>query len=268
MIKIRQTLTILLASGLLLFSSCLKDDPNHPNTTYLYGHQDIPNINYYMPVALLDTLSPAVSYFGDNPPELLLDSTYICYSKDTTFYFAFSDVCHSITNLDFKMRTDDEFERSNTEKTYNFMKTKKNWEDFLNDSLSPVFFNDSTLDPEVLRHAYLIGKDSDFILYYYEIRETEKKYQPLNAVIFSGTLHTDYQTFPIDTIQANDSVVFESIPVDRYILNANWGVQTMRYYPVNNNAQTALEAELDAGTQPAPGQIITKTIDTLRINPY
>ena len=86
--KIRQTLTLFLSSGLLLFSSCLKNDPKNSNTTLFYGHQEIPNINYYMPRPLLETLNNLNSlHFGENPPKMLFDS---CYNDDTTIVFAFS----------------------------------------------------------------------------------------------------------------------------------------------------------------------------------
>ena len=208
--KIRHAMIILLSSGLLFFSSCLKDDPANPNTTFFYGHQDIPSIRYFMPQDLLEAIGENRLFFGENPPM------------------------------------------------------------FLSDTIAPVFFSDSTIDPEVLRHAYIMGKDSCFTLYYYEIRNMAKRYYPMNAVILSGYLHTEYDVYPsaIDTIvQTDTTFIYDSIPVNRYIHNIKWGMETMKYFPKNNSDQTALDAELSAGTQPVPGHVITRSIDTLHIRP-
>ena len=188
--KIRQSLTLVLFSGLLFFSSCLKDDPNGSNTTLFYGHQDIPNINYYMPRPLLDTLNKMnLLHFGENPPKMLFDS---CYNNDTTIVFAFSNHCFGMTSLSFKEKLDNGTKgSSNTDDTYKIMTENKRWEEFLNDTLLPIFFdtafNGTTAkDPEVLRHAYIMGNDPYFTLYYYEVLKEQQQLQPLNAVILSG----------------------------------------------------------------------------------
>ena len=256
--KIRQTLTLIFASGLLFFSSCLKDDPNSNNTTLFYGHQEIPNINYYMPRPLLDTLNNLNSlHFGENPPKMLFDS---CYNDDTTIVFAFSNHCFGMTSLSFKEKFDDGTkESSNTDDTYKFMTENKRWEELLNDTLLPIFFdtafNGTTAkDPEVLRHAYIMGNDPDFTLYYYEVRKEPQQLQPLNAVILSGTVV--YKPFPIDTIKpAHDRITRDSIPNDtinndppvvndsivivydsipQYLIDVNMGVKTLKYFPKNN----------------------------------
>ena len=267
--KIRQTLTLIFASGLLFFSSCLKDDPNGSNTTLFYGHQDIPNINYYMPRPLLKTLNDMDSlHFGENPPKMLFDS---CYNNDTTIVFAFSNHCFGMTSLSFKEQFDDGTKvSSNTDDTYKIMTENKRWEDFcLNDTLLPIFFDTAfngtaAKDPEVLRHAYIMGKDPEFTLYYYEVRKEPQQLQPLNAVILSGTVV--YKQFPIDTIKPvhdritrdsipndtinndppvvndttninpsdNDSIVivYDSIP--QYLIDVKMGVKTLKYFPKNN----------------------------------
>lgn len=260
--KIRQTLTLILSSGLLLFSSCLKDDPNSNNTTLFYGHQEIPNINYYMPRPLLDTLNNLNSlHFGENPPKMLFDS---CYNDDTTIVFAFSNHCFGMTSLSYKDVVLEE--SSSTDNTYNIM--NKRWkEDFLNDTslLLPIFFDTlfngpSALDPEVLRHAYIMGDDLYFTIYYYEVQKEQQDLQPLNAVILCGKVV--YQSFPIDTLKpvqdritrdsipndtipvvndttnispsVNDSIVivYDSIP--RYLIDVKMGVKTLKYFPKNN----------------------------------
>lgn len=274
--KIRQTLTLIFASGLLFFSSCLKDDPNGSNTTLFYGHQDIPNINYYMPrpLLLLDTLNDMnLLHFGENPPKMLFDS---CYNNDTTIVFAFSNHCFGMTSLSFKEKFDDGTkESSNTDDTYKFMTENKRWEELLNDTLLPIFFdtafNGTTAkDPEVLRHAYIMGKDPEFTLYYYEVRKEPQQLQPLNAVILSGKVV--YKLFPIDTIPvngritrdsipndtinndptvANDSVVYDRIP--QYLIDVKMGIKTLKYFP-KNNTQT-----------PTIPDINIKSFDTLFI---
>lgn len=277
--KIRQTLTLIFASGLLFFSSCLKDDPNGSNTTLFYGHQDIPNINYYMPRPLLKTLNDMDSlHFGENPPKMLFDS---CYNNDTTIVFAFSNHCFGMTSLSFKEQFDDGTKvSSNTDDTYKIMTENKRWEDFcLNDTLLPIFFDTAfngtaALDPEVLRHAYIMGNDPYFTLYYYEVRKEPQQLQPLNAVILSGKVV--YKPFPIDTIKpvhdritrdsipndtinndppvVNDSIVivYDSIPY--CLTEIKMGVETLKN--TNPNAQT-----------PQPGDINIQPLDTLFIKP-
>ena len=271
MMKTRQALTLLLFSGLLFFSSCLKNDPSNHNTTLFYGHQDIPNINYYMPQALLDALSEKDSlFFGENPPGFYFDSC--CYSKDTTFVLAFMDSCFGKTGMTFKKND----ESSSTSKTYEIL--NKKWKEYCLDTntIAPIFFDTSfngsaALDPEVLRHAYIMGKDPYFTLYYYEVRIEQHQYQPLNAVILSG--ECVYTEYPIDTIQitVNDSTVVDSIVnrrIPHYLHKVQWGVETMKYFPKDNSAQVALDAALEAGTQPQPGDVIIKEFDTLYIKPY
>lgn len=257
MMKIRQTLILLFTSGLLFFSSCLKDDPKSNNTTLFYGHQDIPNINYYMPRTLLDTLNKMnLLHFGENLPKMLFDS---CYNNDTTIVFAFSNHCFGMTSLSFKEFEDGTKQSSNTDDTYKIMTENKRWEDFcLNDTLLPIFFDTSfngtaALDPEVLRHAYIMGEDPYFTLYYYEVRKEPQQLQPLNAVILSGKVV--YTKFPVDTIKPdNDKITRDSIPNDtinidppvvndtttvydsipRYLIDVRMGVKTLKYFPKNN----------------------------------
>ena len=251
MMKTRQALTLLLFSGLLFFSSCLKNDPSNHNTTLFYGHQDIPNINYYMPQALLDALSEKDSlFFGENPPGFYFDSC--CYSKDTTFVLAFMDSCFGKTGMTFKKND----ESSSTSKTYEIL--NKKWKEYC-------------LDKDVFNTVYIMGKDPYFTLYYYEVRIEQHQYQPLNAVILSG--ECVYTEYPIDTIQitVNDSTVVDSIVnrrIPHYLHKVQWGVETMKYFPKDNSAQVALDAALEAGTQPQPGDVIIKEFDTLYIKPY
>ena len=274
--KIRQSI-IILSLGLLFFSSCLKDDPNSSNTTLFYGHQNIPSINYYMPQALLDTLykmdvEHGLNY-GENPPKMLFDS---CYNHDTTVVFTFFNQCFGMTSMSFK--DNDTKESSNTDDTYSIMADNKRWENLcLNDTILPIFFDTSfngsvALDPEVLRHAYIMGKDPNFTLYYYEVRKDQHQYQPLNAAILSGKVV--YKVFPIDTIiidndrMVRDSIVNDTIVNDTIVdfvivydsipyclTNVKWGVETLKYFPKDPNAQT-----------PTPGHVI-REFDTLFIQP-
>lgn len=260
MMKIRQTLILILFSGVLIFPSCLKDDPNNHNTTLFYGHQDIPIINYYMPQDLLETLGESHLFYGENPPKILFDS---CYNKDTTAIFAFYNQCFGMTSLSFKERLGNgTIESSNTDDTYKIMSDNKIWEKLcLNDTILPIFFDTTfngttAIDPEVLRYAYIMGDDPYFTLYYYEVRKEQQQLQPLNAVILSGKVV--YNRFPIDTIRiVNDrisrdsidndtidndaptvsdyTIVYDSIP--QYLTNIRGGLKTMKYFP-NANVQT------------------------------
>ena len=61
---------ILFLVGTALLSSCMKDDPEN-NETVFYGHQQIPNINEFMPRELLLVMdSLHCLHYGEEPPKL------------------------------------------------------------------------------------------------------------------------------------------------------------------------------------------------------
>lgn len=281
-----------MAAGLLLLASCLKEDPE--NKTLFYGHQHIPNINYYMPQALLEAFGNENLHFGDNPPRFsdgdfasfCTDSMYFhkvvlgpdslwvmqyveppVLLNDQQFYFELSDQHVGVVNLAFKLPKV-YLEQSDTETTYSIV--EGDMERFFGDTIKPEYFNDpDNADAKVFRHAYLIGNNPDFTLYYYEIRDMEKHYRPMNAVILSGTLSVDTLMTAIDTIQVvndsitTDSIIYEKV-VTRCIKNVKWGIENMTYYSTSDD----LSEELHNGTQPCPGNILIMKCDLMQPRQY
>ena len=75
--------TFVFLSGIALFSSCMKNDPENNSTVY-YGYQQIPNINEYMPQRLLKAMNDQhLLHFGDEPPKI-----EGCYLADSIYRFA------------------------------------------------------------------------------------------------------------------------------------------------------------------------------------
>ncbi len=287
MTKPIRALSIFLAASLLLLASCLKEDPE--NKTLFYGHQHIPNINYYMPRALLEAFGNEDLHFGDNPPRLT-DGDFASYCSDSMyfhkivldpdslwvmqyvdppvllndqrFFFELSDQHVGIVNLNFKLPKV-YLEQSGTESTSDIVDSDP--QRFFGDTIRPEYFDDpDNADAEVMRRAYLIGNSPDFTLYYYEVRDMEKGYRPLNAAILSGTLSVDTIVAAIDTIQiVNDTVTTDSIvygkTVKRCIKNVKWGIENITYYTDSEN----LAEELRDGTQPCPGNILIMKCDVM-----
>ena len=61
--------TVLFLAGMVMFTSCLKDDPKN-NATVYYGYQQIPNINEFMPQRLLEAFGNEYLNYGDEPPKI------------------------------------------------------------------------------------------------------------------------------------------------------------------------------------------------------
>lgn len=259
--------TLILFCGLVLLSSCMKDDPKNNETVY-YAYQHIPNINEFMPQRLLQSMGSSNLYYGDEPPKMedlyIADNIFITdiikvpsstwrntpTPIPTPQYFDFYEQHKGITKLHFRYpkgtvgEYDYFLEKSETDTTDFLMKDRI--QDFIDDTISPIYFKDGKLTEDDFRTVYIMGSDPYFTAYYYEIRDIKSKAEPLNAVVFSGridkeiTVVTDTVNHTTDTIEA------------RVIKNLKWGIQTMKYL----NAGTSINQIIQLGYLPTPGDIM------------
>lgn len=255
--------TVFLFAGLVFLSSCLKDDPENNSTIY-YGHQQIPNINEYMPQELLNAMGNSNLYFGDEPPKI--EGAYIAdaivltdvfrapgsnwiqtpTSIPTPQYFEFYDQHKGIAKMKYRYPkgTPGQYayylEQSSTDTTFAIVSA--NLSHFTADTIAPVYFSPEFQDAEVFNQVYIMGEDPYFTVYYYEIRDMNQHFQPMNAVIFSGKVDKE---IVVETDTVNHTVDSIVRPV---IKNAKWGFETMKYY----HEGTALSLILSAQYQTLP----------------
>lgn len=292
-------------------ASCLKDDPESDPITTIYGHQNTPNINFYMPQELLEAFGGENLHYGQSPafgvyPPRLLDTVYADSNSmfrvsvvttpdshwemqnatfpsviaDQEFYFEFHDQYLSFSGMNYYKPMPGYYtEKSSTETTFETLSKDKDklMKKFVNDTLStfvPRFFKDSTAyTSDVFRHVYVMGYDSVFTAYYYEILDMKEGYKPLNAVILSGEVIEDRPAYTETIITeipvTADSVTYDTV-VNHYaatkaaIANVRWGIETMKYL----NPSDALAQQLENGELPYPGDIIIMKCDTLRPGKY
>ena len=296
--KFKNIQRIVLLSGLLIFASCLKESESDQKESILYGHQQIPSINRYMPQALLNAFGDDNLFFGDNPPILIpIDSSYACYVTssmwldaiiinegdpfvwqdyplpyhfENQYKFTFSEQHLGIANLSFE----ESQTTSSTTSTYNIL--KDNLQSFTAESIAPNFFKNGFDDPEVFRYAYIMGNNPNFTVYYYEVRNNKpnagKDFKPLNAAILSGKLGYETISIPIDTIEIQqdsihyDSIVYNTSQKLSYITNVKWGVETMKYFNQSSDLNE-LNNLLDNGNLPRSSNIMMMHCDTLYLLP-
>ena len=303
---------------MLFLASCLKDDPESDPITTIYGHQNTPNINLYMPQELLEAFGGENLHYGQSPafgvyPPRLLDTVYADSNSmfrisvvttpdshwemqnatfpsviaDQEFYFEFLDQYLGLSNMNYYKPMPGYYtEKSSAETTFEALSKDKDklMKKFVNDTLAPFaprFFKDTTTyTSDVFRHVYIMGYDSVFTAYYYEVLDTKEGYKPLNAVILSGVVieeTPDYteMTITSDTIPIivdgveTDSIVFDTTynhheATKAAIVNFNWGIETMKYL----NPSDALTQQQENGELPYPGDIIIMRCDTLRPGKY
>ena len=235
--------TVLVLSGLLILSSCLKDDPAN-NETIFYAYQQIPNINDYMPQSLLFAMGENL-YYGDEPPKI--EGEYTTDNTSVTDvilipeshwlmnegmipgfrHFNFFEQHMGIAQLDYlyfnytgNTTEITQIERSNTDSTYILSRDK--FSDFANDSLFPIYFKDNQVKPDVFKNIYIIGHDPYFTIYYYDVIHTNI-FQPLKANIISGKIDKEF-VVETDTVAGTTDTIVRPV-----IKNFKWGIQ-MRYY--------------------------------------
>lgn len=309
--KPRHKITLILCAGLLFLASCLKDDPESDPITTIYGHQNTPNINFYMPQELLEAFGGENLHYGQSPafgmyPPRLLDTviadsntmfrisvvttpdshwamqnaTFPSVIADQEFYFEFINQYLGLSGMNYYKPLPGYYtEKSSTETTFETLSkdNDKLMKEFVNDTLAPFaprFFKDTTAyTSDVFRHVYIMGYDSVFTAYYYEILDMKEGYKPLNAVILSGEVIEDEPAYTETIITeipvTADSVTYDTV-VNHYaatkaaIANVRWGIETMKYL----NPSDALAQQLENGELPYPGDIIIMKCDTLRPGKY
>ena len=311
MMKPRYKIALYLCAGLLFLASCLKDDPESDPITTIYGHQNTPNINFYMPQELLEAFGGENLHYGQSPafgvyPPRLLDTVYADSNSmfrisvvttpdshwemqnatfpsviaDQEFYFEFINQYLGLSGMNYYKPMPGYYtEKSSTETTFEAISkdNDKLMKEFVNDTLAPFaprFFKDTTAyTSDVFRHVYIMGYDSVFTAYYYEILDMKEGYKPLNAVILSGEVIEDRPAYTETIITeipvTADSVTYDTV-VNHYaatkaaIANVRWGIETMKYL----NPSDALAQQLENGELPYPGDIIIMKCDTLRPGKY
>lgn len=182
-------------------TSCLKDDIS---STIIYSSQAIPDINTYMPPRLIHLMgndSLNVIHYGDEPPRFSglyhIDNIYsyrykmsdsippgnyghimnnhnIVGNYDFTFYDQVKGILMNkyqtfnpiINPVDSTVMASYET-KSSIETAYNYLKDNltpiESCPDF------PTYFAREDFDPELLSHAYIIGSQNKFTIFYYDI---------------------------------------------------------------------------------------------------
>lgn len=238
--------------GLGFLSSCMKNDPEN-NETVFYGYQQIPNINEYMPRSLLLAMGENSIHFGDEPPKIegfyIADSTYSVESFFApesnwvgryglilgTREFDFNEQHVGTSGMDYKFYINTlGVEKSTTDTTSRIMKNYL--EAFINDTISPAYFKNPQNNFKVFDKVYIIGKDSKFTIYYYDIRlsiqqsQVLGQYLPLYANIISGRVEK-VEVVETDTVSGTTTTIEKNV-----IRDFKWGMETMRYLiPVPND---------------------------------
>lgn len=260
---------ILFLVGTALLSSCMKDDPEQ-NETVFYGHQQIPNINEFMPRELLLVMdSLHCLHYGEEPPKLegsfkASDLRLILVKKIPTSNWMLNPTSQlgiqfiklfeqhfGISKMQFwnKKGTPENppyyVETSSTDSTIYYV--NRNPEHFINDVLAPDYFKEKSFDENDFNTVYIIGKDSYFTIFYYEIRHIYMtNFQPLNAVIISGKLDKE-NVVVTDTISHTTDTVARPIIRD-FVM----GIETMKYYI----GGTSLDMILQFGGLATPGDLL------------
>jgi hypothetical protein len=247
----------------------MKDDPEN-NETVFYGHQQIPNINEFMPRELLLVMdSLHCLHYGEEPPKLegsfkASDLRLILVKKIPTSHWTMVPTSQlgiqfiklfeqhfGISKMQFwnKKGTPENppyyVETSSTDSTIYYV--NRNPEHFINDILAPDYFKEKNFDENDFNTVYIIGKDSYFTIFYYEIRHIYMtNFQPLNAVIISGKLDKE-NVVVTDTISHTTDTVARPIIRD-FVM----GIETMKYYI----GGTSLDMILQFGGLATPGDLL------------
>lgn len=273
--------TLVLFLGLTMLSSCLKDNPKE-NPTVFYGHQQIPNINEFMPLSLLEALGNENLYFGDEPPRL--EGCYLADSivatriiripgsnwiqtegpiqgiKQLRFHeqhFGISKLKYDFFNYSPQLNSIIKIENSDTDSTFTLM--KEYVEQFTADSLAPVYF-DNEFSNEVFNTVYIIGHDPYFTIFYYEIR-LPSQFRPLYANIITGRVDKE-AVIETDTVSGATDTIMRPV-----IKDLRWGIETMKYFNGGHVLDLILNQEHQ--TPPKPGDIlILKNAKDIHIGEY
>lgn len=272
---------LVLFFGLTMLSSCLKDNPKE-NATVFYGHQQIPNINEFMPQSLLEALGNQNLYFGDEPPKL--EGCYIADSivatriiripgshwiqtegpiqgikqlKFSEQHFGIAKLRYDFFNYSPQLNGIIQIEASDTDTTYLLMKDYV--DQFVADSLTPVYF-DNEFSTDVFNTVYIMGQDPYFTIFYYEIR-LPSQFRPLYANIISGKVDKE-SIIETDTVSGLTDTIVRPV-----IKDLKWGIETMKYFEGGHILDLILNQEHQ--TPPKPGDIlILKNAKDIHIGEY
>lgn len=276
--------TVLVLFGVVLLSSCLKNDPENNKTIY-YAYQHIPNINDYMPQRLLEAFGNEHLYYGDEPPKIegkFLSNGYEFEKNvkiDTLWnprtgilpamdYFVISEQHKGIATYDFKRPyyADPQLtqlifiEKSSIDSTYEYVNINGRFEQFIEDTIAPSYFKNGSPSKNDFKNIYIMGHDPYFTAYYYEIRDISSKTEPLHAVVMSGKVAKEY-TVHTDTVNNVTDTIVSTILQDFRI-----GFQTMVYYNKENILYPSLIAN---GSLPLPGNVwILKSLNDLHYGEF
>ena len=273
--------TLVLFFGLTMLSSCMKDNPKE-NATVFYGHQQIPNINEFMPQSLLEALGNENLYFGDEPPRL--EGCYIADSivatriiripeshwiqtegpiqgiKQLKFqeqHFGISKLRYDFFNYSPQLNSIIKIEASDTDSTFLLM--KEYVDQFTADSLCPSYF-DNEFSTDVFNTVYIMGHDPYFTIFYYEIR-LPSQFRPLYANIISGRVDKEI-VIETDTVSGKTDTIARPV-----IKNLKWGIETMKYLKGGPILDMILNQEHQ--TPPKPGDIlILKNAKDVHVGEY
>lgn len=289
-------LTLLAFAVATCLTSCLKDDVN---STIIYSSQDIPDINTYMPHKLLEMMGNSRLHYGDEPPRFyeapILAAHY--YFKDLkctealyphefypndsipaiphqgniigSYQFDFEDQIKGIISSSYSsicpQGASQYVELSRLDSTYNYLKHNTS---YITNSLDcPSYFTGS-FDESVFKHAYVIGKDSYFTIYYYDVAIKDfadnwvygfNQFYPLCANIISGKLTKFTELVP----NANDSTVNDTINKFR-LEHFCWGKELMGYF---GDTDPNFHIFFDNGKLPYPGVVYTIDNAGLPVDP-
>lgn len=272
---------LVLFFGLTMLSSCLKDNPKE-NATVFYGHQQIPNINEFMPQSLLEALGNQNLYFGDEPPKL--EGCYIADSivatriiripgshwiqtegpiqgikqlKFSEQHFGIAKLRYDFFNYSPQLNGIIQIEASDTDTTYLLMKDYV--DQFVADSLSPSYFHNE-FSNDVFNTVYIMGRDPYFTIFYYEIR-LPSQFRPLYANIISGKVDKE-AIIETDTVSGLTDTIVRPV-----IKDLKWGIETMKYFEGGHILDLILNQEHQ--TPPKPGDIlILKNAKDIHIGEY
>ena len=272
---------LVLFFGLTMLSSCLKDNPKE-NTTVFYGHQQIPNINEFMPQSLLEALGNQNLYFGDEPPKL--EGCYIADSivatriiripgshwiqtegpiqgikqlKFSEQHFGIAKLRYDFFNYSPQLNGIIQIEASDTDTTYLLMKDYV--DQFVADSFSPSYFHNE-FSNDVFNTVYIMGRDPYFTIFYYEIR-LPSQFRPLYANIISGKVDKE-AIIETDTVSGLTDTIVRPV-----IKDLKWGIETMKYFEGGHILDLILNQEHQ--TPPKPGDIlILKNAKDIHIGEY
>lgn len=264
------------------FSSCLKDETT--SSTVIYGSQQIPNINKFMPSHLIEMMGSSRIHYGDEPPrfsghyqfdslvyrqvryenEALSQHPYNANNIAGDFGFYFTDQVKCIlstryVNVNPIINPIDgsvysQFTAmSNPDSTYHYF--KNSFKPIATSPDKPIYFEGDIYEKDDFSHAFIIGSGNYFTIYYYDVTiqtyddnwpYSRNDFHRVTANIISGKLTKYSEIVP----NANDSTVMDT--VSRYrIDNFCWGKEDMGYF----NEGTAIQLLIESGGQPTPGDV-------------